>query len=101
MSTFFTALLWGAGVSTGATLGIVGWFITIELCKWLRGDTETKRKTDDHNERALAELKRRNEWTQGADTLRQVRNSVGPSRLSNVCPNVNSEEATDLLKRYR
>ncbi|QEF98185.1 hypothetical protein Mal15_22340 [Stieleria maiorica] len=61
MTTFFTAMLWGAGVSTGMTLGVVGWFVTIELCKWLRGDTKAKRQTDDHNERALAELKRRNE----------------------------------------
>lgn len=72
MATFLTALVWGLGVSVGASLGLMVFVLLFALSKPLM-DTKAAKAAREVHELSLAALNRRNELTEEQiATLRRI-----------------------------
>jgi len=60
---FWTAFIWGIGVSSGACFGLLMFFVLKTVLDWLMNTKQYKR-LEDYNERSVAALTRRNLLTE-------------------------------------
>ena len=59
-----TAFTWGLGVSCGAAIGLLSFFVCKTLLDWLFGNRETAKLVLNLNRESLEQLKIRNELTE-------------------------------------
>ena len=67
MTTFFTALTWGLGVSLGGTVGLLVFIIAKGGLDWVFGRAEAVERVIDFHHKSLRALEQRNSLT--VDTI--------------------------------
>lgn len=65
---FWTAFMWGWGVSVGATAGLMLFFVCFWSLEWLVGRSKLKATAQELNAQSIAALKERNELTKATNS---------------------------------
>lgn len=60
---FWTAFIWGLGVSCGSAFGLLLFCVAFWSTEWLTGRSKSKADIHDANRQSVAALKERNELT--------------------------------------
>ncbi len=73
MTTFFTALTWGLGVSLGGAVGLLVFMIAKIGLDWVLGRAEAVERVIDFHHKSLGALERRNNLTvEITEALRRI-----------------------------
>ena len=65
---FWTAVIWGLGVSCGASIGTMGFVVVMAVWNWLT-KTEIAKRANEINELSIAALSKRNDISEEANVL--------------------------------
>lgn len=74
---FWTAFLWGLGMSCGGSIGLLLFAVGFKALQWLTGQTERLSRLEQFNRETLAALNERNALTQDTNaTLTEIVSAV-------------------------